>query len=163
MTATADLFKRGLVLFWAGWLTLVLGSNLFDAFHELGWVGDGFHFVSGNFGLIEETTAIYEFPGWLNGLLFAGVIAWEALGAALLWWAFLRYRDGGTGERVLIAFAVPLGLWAAFVLADELFIAYQAGLEATHLRVFIAQLVTLLVIFLLPGPAARVPGGHGER
>jgi hypothetical protein len=39
-------------------------------------------------------------------------------------------------------------LWAAFVLADEVLIAYSV--EATHLRLFAAQLLTLLAIVLLP-------------
>jgi hypothetical protein len=39
-------------------------------------------------------------------------------------------------------------LWGAFLVADEVFIAYP--LESTHLRLFIAYLVTLMTIELLP-------------
>jgi hypothetical protein len=46
-------------------------------------------------------------------------------------------------------------LWAAFVLADELLIAYPV--EATHLRLFTAQLATLLTIVLLPEPVSAEP------
>ena len=59
----------------------------------------------------------------LEGLVVIGFIA-------------LGVRSGGVG----------LGLWAAFVLADELFVAYEGGTEATHLRIFTAQLVSLVLI-----------------
>jgi hypothetical protein len=39
-------------------------------------------------------------------------------------------------------------LWAAFILADEVFIAYAVA--GTHWRLFIAQLTTLLAVELLP-------------
>jgi hypothetical protein len=52
---------------------------------------------------------------------------------------------------VYAAFTASLGLWMAFILADEFFIAYEvAGLEATHVRLFTAQLASLLVLRLLP-------------
>jgi hypothetical protein len=53
---------------------------------------------------------------------------------------------------------VSLGLWAAFLVADEVFIAYPV--EATHLRLFIAQLVTLLAVEVLPEepPVGDHPG-----
>jgi hypothetical protein len=47
----------------------------------------------------------------------------------------------------MLAFAASLALWGAFMLMDEIFNAYQV--ESTHTRVFIAQLVTLLVLGLL--------------
>ena len=47
-----------------------------------------------------------------------------------------------------VAFTTALLLWGAFLVADEIFIAY--ALEATHLRLFVSQLVTLLAIELLP-------------
>ena len=39
-------------------------------------------------------------------------------------------------------------LWAAFLIVDEAFIAF--AVEATHFRLFIATLVTVLVMELLP-------------
>ena len=47
-----------------------------------------------------------------------------------------------------LAFTASLLLWSAFLIADEVFIAYP--LEAPHLRLFVAHLVTLLAIDLLP-------------
>jgi hypothetical protein len=48
----------------------------------------------------------------------------------LFWGATLRFR------------LRRLALWAAFLVADEVFVAY--AVEGAHLRLFIAQLVTLL-------------------
>jgi hypothetical protein len=54
------------------------------------------------------------------------------------------------------AFTAGLSLWLAFALADEVFVAYPV--EGTHLRLFTAQLATLLAVELLPeGPPQ--PGG----
>lgn len=96
-----------------------------------------------------QTNSIYHTPEWINAFLFLGVIAWEGLAALLFWRAAWRYRghQSMTGP-VLTAFAVGLGLWAAFMLADEVLHSY--GTEAVHLRLFIGQLVTLLAIHLLP-------------
>jgi hypothetical protein len=46
------------------------------------------------------------------------------------------------------AFSSALSLWLAFAIADEVFITYQV--EGTGLRLFIAQLLTLLAVELLP-------------
>jgi hypothetical protein len=43
---------------------------------------------------------------------------------------------------------VSLALWAALMLADELVLVYEV--EAPHMRIFMAQLVSLLVLHLVP-------------
>ena len=51
---------------------------------------------------------------------------------------------------------VSLSLWATFILLDEILLIFETGAEATHLRLFIAELVSLCV--LRPGgirPDAR--------
>jgi hypothetical protein len=49
---------------------------------------------------------------------------------------------------VYLAFIASLTLWLAFMIADEVFIGYT--IEATHLRLFIGRLLTLLAMELLP-------------
>jgi hypothetical protein len=144
------LLKRCLLFFWALWLTVVFTTNALDGSKALGVLDENWPFASGNFGLVVETTARYGTPFWLNQLLFAGVLCWEGAAALLFWLACLSFRrEGRGGERLLYAaFGVSLMLWAAFLIADELCIAYP--MEATHLRLFIAQLATLLAIELLP-------------
>jgi hypothetical protein len=44
---------------------------------------------------------------------------------------------------------VSLSLWGTFILLDELLLIFETGVEATHFRIMIAQLLTL--ILLRPG------------
>jgi hypothetical protein len=74
----------------------------------------------------------------------------------VLFWLAFRGRGRESPRLLYAAFTVSLTLWAAFALADEAFIAY--AVEGTHLRLFTAQLATLLAVELLPegdreGPA----------
>jgi len=146
----AVLLKRGLLFFWSIWLTVVFATNLCDAAKALGLLGESWTFASGNYGFVVHTTARYGTPGWLNGLLFLGVLCWEATAALLLWLAWWTFQGRGKKGNGLLyaAFTASLMLWAAFAVADEVFIAYPV--EATHLRLFTAQLATLLAIELLP-------------
>jgi hypothetical protein len=145
--------KRALLAFWALYLTLVFASNLMDALKALDVLPDVWPFASGNYALVSQVTSIYDFPVVFNALLFAGVLVWQAAAAGLFWRAFRRFRfvEPVGLAAVYAAFTASLGLWMAFILADEFFIAYEvAGLEATHVRLFTAQLASLLVLRLLP-------------
>jgi hypothetical protein len=138
--------KRGLLLFWAAYLTLVFTTNLCDGLKAAGMLPAGWAFASGNYAFLCETTARYGTPAWANAVLFGGVVCWEGLAATLFWLAGIRFRQGG--KLVYAASGCGLGLWAAFVLADEVFVAY--AVETTHWRLFAAQLATLLAVELLP-------------
>jgi hypothetical protein len=83
-------------------------------------------------------------------LLFLGVVLWQGLAALLFWYTCSTFhRMPFPGLWALdMAFLVSLALWAAFMIADEIFAAYDA--EAAHMRIFIAQLLSLLVLYLLP-------------
>jgi predicted ABC-type ATPase len=75
------------------------------------------------------------------------------IGGVLFWRSFRQFNGvNGSGlTTVYTAFGVSLALWAAFVIADEIFIAYEtANLEGTHMGIFASQLITLLVLRLLP-------------
>jgi hypothetical protein len=137
------LLTRLLLYFWAAYFTIVLATNACDAAKAAGLLDASWAFASGNYGFVCETTARYGTPGWVNASFFAGVLLWEAAAAASFWWAAFAYNR----RSIYAAFTVGLALWAAFLLADEIFITYPVA--ATHLRLFIAQLVTLLVIELV--------------
>lgn len=100
--------------------------------------------------LLVETTEVYETPDWVRAVPFAGVIAREGLALALHWRALAASRGEGLADRRPVdpAFVVGVALSAGFVLADEVFVAYDV--EATHLRLPVAQLVSRLAIHLLP-------------
>jgi hypothetical protein len=142
--------KRSLLFFWTAWLTVVFTTNVLDGVKALGLLGDHWAFASGNYRFLVNTTARYDTLAWLNGLMFVGVICWEGIAAVLMGLACLRFGEGRERrERFLYAaFTVSLTLWLAFAIADEVFIAY--AVEGAHLRLFTAQLATLLAIELLP-------------
>ena len=145
----AVFLKRVLLFFWAVWLSVVFLSNLADALKEIGLLGETCAFASGNFKFLKETTARYGTSDLVNALLFAGVIVWEGVATLLFWWAAWSFRGEKSGCKALYAaFTASLLLWGAFLIADEVCISY--AVESTHLRLFIAHLVTLLAIELLP-------------
>jgi hypothetical protein len=44
------------------------------------------------------------------------------------------------------AFVVSLSLWASFILLDEALLIFETGVEATHFRLLIAELLTLVLV-----------------
>ena len=82
--------------------------------------------------------------------VFGGVVLVDAGVAAVLFWrAGWSFRGRSSARKAVYrAFTTSLLLWGAFLVADEVCIAYP--LESTHLRLFVAHLVTLMAIDLLP-------------
>jgi hypothetical protein len=145
----AIFLKRVLLFLWAAWLSIVFLSNLADGLKGIGLLSESWAFASGNLKFIQETTARYGTPDLVNALLFAGVIVWEGVATLLFWRAAWTFRGKKSGRKALyFAFTSSLLLWGAFLIADEIFISYPV--ESTHLRLFIAHLVTLLAVELLP-------------
>ena len=141
--------KRFLLLFWAVWMSFVFLSKLADAGKAAGIVGETWRFASGNLKFLKETFARYGTSDVVNSLMFAGVIIWEGLASVLFWRAAWAFRGMKSGRKELyLAFTTSLLQWGAFLIADEICIAYT--LEGSHLRLMSAQLLTLLVIELLP-------------
>lgn len=99
------LLKRFLLFFWAAWFTIVLVSNLCDAGKAAGFVGDSWAFASGNFAFVSQATARYGTPAWVNAVLFAGVLVWEAAATIAFGWAALTYRGRGS-RSVYTAFTM---------------------------------------------------------
>jgi hypothetical protein len=153
MAGSLRLLGPGLLGFWALYFAIVALSNLTDLLASVHLLPAGWRWVSGNLAFIAASTGKLGVPAWLNPALLAGVIAWEVLAAVLFWQAA---REPG-GRWLGPAFAAGLGLWATFILLDEVLLIFETGVEATHLRLLIAQLLTLLVV--RPGgplsPAAR--------
>jgi hypothetical protein len=150
MALTGLMLKQGILLFWALWLTVAWLANTCDGLKACHVLGKGWKFASGNYALMVEATQKYHTPLWLNATLFFGVILWQG-GAALLFWSAFSAFQGlyRPGDHLLYpAFLVSLALWAAFIIIDEIFLAYET--EDTHLRVFTAQAISLLVLVLLP-------------
>jgi hypothetical protein len=169
MRITLAQIQRGILLLWALWFGVVLLTNLFDALHALGAVPAGWKFLSGNYALMGEVLKRYPVPAWVDAPLFLGVLLWQSLATALFARAAMAWAGGSEEGRARArnAFAVGLGLWGTFLVADELLIAYT--LEGTHLGLLVAQMVSLFVVELLRDPAvagatARKParGAHAR-
>jgi hypothetical protein len=142
--------KRLLLAFWSAWLTLVLLTNLIDGLTGWGIVRGRAKFASGNWETMKQVCAVYGTPAWLVAGLFAGVVVWDGAAAALMWRA-LRLFDGDNAAglaAVHTAFLAAIGLFAALVIADEIFIAH--ALMTKHLVVLVLLLLSLLSLRLLP-------------
>ncbi|HEY4259508.1 MAG TPA: hypothetical protein VGM98_05095 [Schlesneria sp.] len=149
MASNCRMIKCGLICFWAIWFTVVSASNVCDALIQLGALPATWPFASGNYAAIAKVTAKYAVPSAVLGGLFLGVILWEGIGTVLFWRAVVvARRDGNRRNALHRAFGCGLALMAAFVMTDEVCIVYD--LEASHLRLFMAMLVSLLFIELVP-------------
>jgi hypothetical protein len=135
--------KSGVLLFWAAWFTVALATDVCDALKAGRVLPPGWSFSSGNWELLLKVTAVHATPVVIVGVMFLGVIAWEALAALLFWRA---WAAGGRGS--LVAFVVSLALWATFAVAAEIFLAH--AIEAVHLRLFGVELLSVLALRLLP-------------
>ncbi len=137
--------KRGLLIFWAAWTGLVFASNVADGLKDLRVLPDSWAFASRNFNLMMKVTAIYHTPDWAVAVLFCGVIGWQAAGT----WAYSRAAiKPSAAVWILSAFGINLALWAGFMIADEVFIAYP--MENVHRAVFTAQLLSFIGVWMLP-------------
>jgi len=159
LAAAPVALARGLLLFWAAWWSVVLLTNGADGLRALGVLHPGTPVASGNFALVARALETYALPRALTGVLFAGILALEAAIAGVFWRAALAagLRSAPTLLLARAAFAAGTGLVAAFVLADEIFLLYHTipGLEGTHWRLFLAHLVSLLVLERLASPARQ--------
>ncbi len=100
---------------------------------------------------MREAVETYEAPLWFAAALFGGVMVWQAVVAVLLWYTLTASL---AAEHVQLAqanfaFVGAMGMWAAFILAEEVFKQYRT--ETKHLLFFTAQLLTLGALHWLPG------------
>lgn len=146
--------KRGILLFWFLWISIIVVMNAGDALKAMGVLPSDWKLASGNYEAIVKVTSTYGTPHWLDALLFVGVILWEALCTILFWWAFHRFRAGHSRRwrSVYLAFGALLALFAMFILTDEIFHAYK--MEGDHRGISVLLLTSLIAVQLLPD---RVP------
>ncbi len=156
------LIKRVVLLFWASYFTLVFITDLTDGLKAVGLFPNRLRFASGNYEFMVEVTSIYGTPEWIVALCFIAVILWAGT-ATFAFWRSVRAFKGmkrAGAETAYQAFAWGTGLWAAFLVLDEFFLVYlTTDLPGVHIRLFIASLVSLLAVVLLPEewPTAQQP------
>jgi len=107
-------------------------------------------FASQNFQAVARATATYHTPPWIPRGLFLGVLLWQLLTLIFFGWAIVSSAMAGALARGALnaAFTTSIGLLAAFMIADEIFKEYD--LERGHVLLLIAQLVTLIALYVLP-------------
>jgi hypothetical protein len=92
-------------------------------------------------------------PGYLifRKSLTGSTIA-EGLCAVLFWKATVHFQGVNSSTRALVitAFAISIALWTAFSVCVEAFIAFEKVSEGTFQTLLSANLLSLLVICLLP-------------
>lgn len=142
--------KLGLLFFWGLWFSIVFLTNLFEGFRVLRVVPTTWKYASHNFKPVAQATATYHAPPWLPRVLFSGILLWQLLAVVFFARAtILSFIGGSVGwGPANVAFAVGLSLWAAFMIADEVFKEYDT--QRSHVLFFIAQLVTLVALHVLP-------------
>ena len=144
--------RRLILIIWAVWSLVVALSNIFDALRNLGIIPSGFKFVSGNFGYIQAATSIYSLPVWIDSILFAIVIIWEALMAYYFFKAFLNTSVENNRSILYTPFILGFALFGGFLIMDEILIAYDrlGSIEQNHFVIFAALMISLLTVSLLP-------------
>lgn len=143
--------KLALLLFWTAWFAVVFLTNVFGGLKAMGVLPPSWKFASANYQAVVEATGRYGPLPWVPPVLFVGVVLWQLAVAALFAWAAGAWMlDGRLDWRAVnLAFGGGIGLWAAFMLADEIVLKYE--FERTHELLFIAQLACLVAMHVLPG------------
>jgi hypothetical protein len=143
-TVAVAALKRGLLLYWSLWCTVVFAMQALEALQDLGVIGNG------ALPLIDSARLAYGRPAGLRGVWRLGVIAWEAAAAVVFWMAFRSYRERKlrSPRPLAAAFILALGLYGAVAILDR--VVAGPSHEATHLLILIGLLASLLVVFFLP-------------
>lgn len=146
----AGLIVRGILLFWALWISLVVLANLVGELKALHVAPALWPLASGNFGFIRKETAIYSIPWWADQVFFVGIILWESLGAALFWRALVHTlrRTRRRLRATYTAHGVLMALFAGFILGDEM--VHDFRVEGDHRGILLLLLISLLAVTLLP-------------
>jgi hypothetical protein len=143
---TIGVLKQGILLLWAIWLLMVTVMNIIEALKAARLLPASIK-GSANWPLMLRVTAVYKTPTWLNGVLFAGVILWEAVATFYLWAAFFT----GNLETATTALILGVALWGAFILVNQFFLVFntEPAIATVHRDLFVAFLVSLMAVRLL--------------
>jgi hypothetical protein len=147
----AGILKRGILLFWSLWVSVVVAMNVADLLKAVGVLPAEWTLASGNYdAIVRVTEHITRLPAWLDVLLLAGATLWETVCLVLFWWAYRVWpsRRPDRWPAVYLAFAGLLALFGGFILIDELFHAYKT--EGDHRGIAVLLLASLLALQLLP-------------
>ncbi|HEX2385929.1 MAG TPA: hypothetical protein VHL99_05165 [Candidatus Binatia bacterium] len=142
--------KAALLGFWTLWFGVTLATNVGSALKALKVLPRSWKFASDNFRAVADAVAAYRVTQPLATALFLAVIVWQLAACFLFARAIAVSWSGGTiaYPESRDAFVAGGALWAAFMLADEIFLQYER--QASHATLFIAQLASLIALYMLP-------------
>ena len=141
-------FKLGVLLFFATWFLIAFLTNLIDLFNILNLTNQ-WKFHSSNYLALKEVLHIYNTPDIILNFLFFFNIFIQGISALLFFYASFRYfKNYNAWPLINIAFDASIALWAVFLVMEEIFIAY--AYEATHIRLLMLEIISLLSLHLLP-------------
>jgi hypothetical protein len=146
MVLTINALKQGILLLWATWLTIVTVMNVIEALKAVRVLPESVK-ASSNWTLMLRVTSVYETPLWINSMMFAGVIIWEAVATLYLWAGFFT----GNIETATTALILCIALWGAFILVNQFFLVFntEPAVATVHRDLFVVFVVSLLAIRLL--------------
>ncbi|WP_419419214.1 hypothetical protein ACNVED_11810 [Legionella sp. D16C41] len=140
--------KLSLLFFLACWFFLAALSNLGDFLVANHFIND-ITFRSNNYTEVQAALAVYSISKSLLNIIFIAILVIEFTSALLFSLSFFRFLLGyQTWFTIHLAFMLSMGLWASFLLSEELLIFYK--FEAVHLRWLTFEIVSFLVLHLLP-------------
>ncbi len=145
--------KKGLLIFWAFFYSWICLTNVLDGLKELHLLPNTWHYTSGNFAFILSVITLQNFSKILATILFSGDILWQAITAVFFWSAVFQFEvkeETKSLAAVTTAFALGIALWATFIMAIEIFIAYEKISEGTFFHLLMANLISLLFIGWFP-------------
>lgn len=132
--------KPIILAFWALWFSLAVLTNIFEIFKHLQVLPMQWWFHSQNFTLIKLVLDHAHLSTKVAWFVFAAVLIGEAFCCATHIRAFITQR----WEHILYAFTCSMSLWFAFVIAEEILIAYS--FEAVHIRLLLLEGLSLLML-----------------
>lgn len=146
--STIGLRLKQLVLaFGAAFLGIVALTNLLNLLSVA--TTDWTFLNSGNTDYVASVITVYSWPGWFPELVVVGALLIEAAGAVLFTRALLRYRGSGTGVvEAYQALAWNVGVWVAFMVGAEFFLAYDS--EGTFRELLALALLMVVVVTVVP-------------
>lgn len=128
---TIHCFKKLLIIFWGVWWLSALWTDVVGGLAYLNWLHADWA-PSKNYPFLVESLQMYHLNHLVPALFFLGIIAWMSLICALYIVAIaLMWIKKPFWQVTHLAFAVSLGLWMAFFVADQLIMNYD--LEANHM------------------------------
>lgn len=104
---------------------------------------------SGNSDYIASIVKIYSLPSSFDHVFVLGAALIEGIGAALFIRALMRFRGNGLGVgEAYQALAWNIGVWFAFIVGTEFFIAYPS--ESPFRELLALGLLMTLVVAAVP-------------